>query len=183
MLQEKERRHKETLQKIQMQGVERMNKLKEGAKAYKEINQSKPLYQKFQENFESKVELEELAKQKKVLEDKRNFKNPVPAGGFLKAFGELEVKYKLEREKRDEVIAEKREKEKNELKNHYGSLKFKPKKAAEFLSNEKSLNLQTPLAVSVDASSAAGKDGPISIRGNSDQVASPGGILQNKFLD
>ena len=47
MLQEKERRHKETLQKIQMQGIERMNKLKEGAKAYKEINQSKPLYQKF----------------------------------------------------------------------------------------------------------------------------------------
>ena len=84
-----------------MQGIERKNKLKEGSRIYREINSTKPLYQKYQEQFENEVKLEELAKQKKALEDKRNFVNPVPAGGFLKAFGELEVKYKLDREERD----------------------------------------------------------------------------------
>ena len=38
LIEEKERRHKETLQKIQMQGIERKNKLKEGSRIYKEIN-------------------------------------------------------------------------------------------------------------------------------------------------
>ena len=71
----------------------------------------------------------ELAKQKKALEDKRNFVNQVPAGGFKKAFGEHEINYKLNKDKVEAEIAKKREDEKAQLKNHYGSLKFKPKKS------------------------------------------------------
>ncbi len=54
---------------------------------------------KYQEKYTQEVELAELAKQKKALEDKRNFVNQVPAGGFKKAFGEHEINYKLNKDK------------------------------------------------------------------------------------
>ena len=46
----------------------------------------------------------------------------MPAGGFKKAFGEHELKYKELMEEREAAIAKKREEEKNQLRNHYGSL-------------------------------------------------------------
>jgi len=52
----------------------------------------------------------------------------MPAGGFKRAFGEHEVNYKLKKEKIEAELAKKREQEKSMLKNHYGSLKYKPKK-------------------------------------------------------
>lgn len=83
-----------------------------------------------QERYEQEFESKELADRKKALEDKRNFVNQVPAGGFKKAFGEHEINYKQMKEEREAAIAKKREDEKAQLKNHYGSLKFKPKKGA-----------------------------------------------------
>ena len=54
-----------------------------------------------------------MAQQKKALEDKRNFVNQVPAGGFSKAFGEHEVNYRQMKEDREAKVAKKREEEKN----------------------------------------------------------------------
>ena len=70
-----------------------------------------------------------MTKQKKALEEKRNFVNQVPAGRFKKAFGEHEVNYKLMKGEQEAAIAKKREEERIQLKSHQGSLKFKPKKA------------------------------------------------------
>ena len=94
----------------------------------------------------------------------------------MKAFGELEVKYKLDREERDAEIAKKRDEEKKDLKNHYGSLKFKPKKAAELIGSEKILF--TPVASSVDGSGIKDRT-PNSVRG----PANGESIVQNKFLE
>ena len=99
-------------------------------KAYKEINKSKPRYLQIQEKFEQETESQELAKQKKALEDKRNFVNQVPAGGFKKAFGEHELNYKQMKSEREALIAQKRQEEKSKLKNHYGKLKYKPNREA-----------------------------------------------------
>jgi hypothetical protein len=53
-----------------------------------------------------------LAERKKALEDKRNFVNQVPAGGFAKAFGEHEITYKQMMSEREAQIAKKRHEEK-----------------------------------------------------------------------
>ena len=117
----------------------------------------------------------ELAKQKKVLEDKRNFVNQVPPGGFAKAFGEHEINYKQMKDDREAAISKKREEEKAQLKNHYGSLKFKPKKHA---AGDLNSQLQTSLAYSVDAANP--------VEGGGNLLGSPRagrGILSNRFLD
>ena len=55
----------------------------------------------------------------------------MPAGGFKKAFGEHEINYKLMKGDADDKIAKRRTQERNSMKDHYGSLKFKPKKPIE----------------------------------------------------
>ena len=86
------------------------------------------MHLKYQERYEQEVESKELAKQKKALEDKRNFVNQVPAGSLKKVFGEHEINYKMIKEEKEAAIAKRREEEKNQLRNHKGSLKHKPKK-------------------------------------------------------
>ena len=58
------------------------------------------------------MESKELAKKKKALEDKRNFVNLVPAGGFKKVFGEHEIQYKLLKDEQEAAITKRREEEK-----------------------------------------------------------------------
>ena len=125
---EKVIRHKATLVKIQKQGEDRKAQIAESGKLFREVSKGKPLYKKVEERYQQEVESQELATIKKALENKRNFVNQVPAGGFKKAFGEHEINYKQMKDEREAKIAQKRVEEKNKLKNHYGALKFKPKK-------------------------------------------------------
>lgn len=60
------------------------------------VKDSKPLYEVLHER-QQQVESQELAKQKKALEDKRNFVNQ-DAGSFKKAFEAQEVNYKAMKE-------------------------------------------------------------------------------------
>ena len=123
-------RHHIALEKIHKHGEERKAQIIQSERAYREINKSKPKYLQIQEKFEQETESLELAKQKKALEDKRNFVNQVPAGGFKRAFGEHEVNYQQMKEEREALISQKRQEEKSKLQNHYGKLKFKPNKEA-----------------------------------------------------
>lgn len=181
-MQEKLLKHKAALDKIQKHQEERKAQIAEAEKAYKEINKYKPLYLKVQERFEQETESIELAKQKKALEDKRNFVNQVPAGGFKNAFVEHEVSYRQMKEERESQIALKRLEEKSKLKNHYGQLKYKPNKDAIEAYDINSKLKQ--LAQSVD-----GKVPKESNNGNSNsslikQITTPEkGILHNKYLD
>ena len=86
----------------------------------------------------------------------------MPAGAFSKAFGEHEVNYRLMKGEQEGIIAKRREEEKNLLKNHQGSLKFKPKKA---LTGINSSDIGQ-LAISVDVANQNG-----------------GGILTNRYAD
>ena len=52
----------------------------------------------------------------------------MPAGGFKLAFGQHEVQYLKNKDKVEAELAKRREEEKTKMKNHYGSLKYKPKK-------------------------------------------------------
>ena len=105
VIEEKLQRHKTVLDKIAKHGEDRKAQIAEAEKAYKEINKAKPLYLKAQERFEQESVSQELAKQKKALEDKRNFVNQVPAGGFKKAFGEHELSYRQMKDEREVLIA------------------------------------------------------------------------------
>ena len=111
------------------------------------------------------MESKELAKQKKALEDKRNFINQVPAGGFKRAFGEYEINYKNLKDEHDSAIAKRREEEKNQLRNHQGSLKHRPKKTL----------------TGVDQIGGIATAGSISVV-NSVEV-NRGGILTNRYAE
>lgn len=101
LVQDKLLKHQAALDKIQKHQEERKAQIAEAEKAYKEINKQKPLYLKVQERFDQETESAQLAKQKKALEDKRNFVNQVPAGGFKNAFVEHEVSYRQLKEERE----------------------------------------------------------------------------------
>ena len=75
--------------------------------------------------------------------------NQVPAGSFKKAFGEHEINYRMLKEEKEAAIAKRREEEKNQLKNHLGSLKHKPKKALTGV-NQPDLNTAISVANSVE---------------------------------
>ena len=49
--------------------------IKASDREFKKIEKVQPLYVKYQEKYEQETESQELAKQKKALEDKRNFVN------------------------------------------------------------------------------------------------------------
>ena len=80
-----------------MNAEERKAKIKDSNKVYREIEKATPLYLKYKEKYEKEASSNELAKQKKALEDKRNF---IPGGGFKRALGEHQITYKL---KKDEL--------------------------------------------------------------------------------
>ena len=128
LAEEKLARHKEKLDKIHKNAEERSAMIKASDREFKKIEKVQPLYVKYQEKFDQEIESQELAKQKKALEDKRNFVNQVPAGGFKRAFGEHEVNYQKNKDRVEAELAKKREEEQIKMKNHYGSLKYKPKR-------------------------------------------------------
>ena len=86
----------------------------------------------------------------------------MPAGGFRKAFGEHELIYKQNKEKAEADIRKNRDDERTMLKNHYGSLKHKPKKGAVLLAQGGHVSALDPslvprsLANSVDVTAPDG---------------------------
>ena len=110
------------------------------------------VYQERQKQLES----EELAKAKKLLEEKRNFVSK-DAGSFKKALSEHESNYKAMKKDVDQVIAAKKAEKDSYMKNFLGSLKHKPKKSD--LINYQNAELSAN-ANSVDGSKQT-KDSPI----------------------
>ena len=106
LAEEKLERHRATLEKIKTQGEERKGYIKSTNKAMRQVLESKPLHQVLQER-QAQVESQELAKQKKALEDKRNFVNQ-DAGSFKRAFGEHEVNYMAKKAEFDQKVAQKK---------------------------------------------------------------------------
>ena len=92
MQEEKLQRHKAKLDQIQNRGEERHAKIAEHNKAWRQVHETKPLHLVYQER-QAQLESDELAKAKKLLEEKRNFKSK-DAGSFKKALSEHESKIK-----------------------------------------------------------------------------------------
>ena len=115
------------------------------------MHETKPLHLVYQER-QAQLESEELAKAKKLLEEKRNFKSK-DAGSFKKALNEHESKIKAIKKEVNQGIAVKKAEKDLQMKNFLGSLKHKPKKSDLIAHQNAEVSA---LANSVDGSSVPG---------------------------
>lgn len=104
---ERKKEKQELREQLKKKHEERIKFRDDTLKAWRKVNESKPLYVEIEERYEHEIHLPELMEKKEKLQAKRNFYKPI----VKKELDEHDKKYFSYKRNKDEEIRRNREKE------------------------------------------------------------------------